>query len=74
MKALQTQPKPRQEYIRHSEICVLVDGDDLSMDQWIDEMEVEPALMVGLALAAAVGILLGTAWGTFFIYTLHWGI
>lgn len=74
MTTMPTQLELRPEYVHHGQIGVLVDGEDLSMDQWIEEMEAEPALMLGLALAALFGILLGMAWGMLYFYILHWGM
>ena len=73
MKALQTQPEPLPQYIRHG-VGVLVGGEDVSIEEWIEEMEAGPSLMVGLAWAAMVGILLGTAWGMLYFYIMHWGM
>ena len=67
-----SKPEPRQDYIRHSEVGVLVDGEDVSMDQWVEVIETGPSLMAGLAWAALLGILSGIAWGALFFYILHW--
>ena len=72
MKALQTQPEPRQDYVRHGEIGVLVDGEDVSMDQWIEGIEADLPLLQGLAWAALLGALLGLGLGALFFYILHW--
>ena len=57
MTTLQTLPEPRPEYIRHGEVGVLVDGEDITIEEWIEEMEEGPALMVGLAWSALLGTL-----------------
>ena len=74
MKALQTHPEPRPDYVRHGEIGVMrMDGEDVSVEAWIDEMEAGPSLLQGLAWTALLGTLLGIAWGMLFYYILHWG-
>ena len=74
MKAMQTQPGSWPKYVHHGEIGVLVDGEDISIEEWIEEMEADPSLMVGLAWTALLGTLLGIAWGMLFYYILHWGL
>ena len=55
-----------------------MDGEDITIEEWIQEMEggLQQAhpLMVGLSWAALFGTLLGLGRGTLFFYILHWGM